>query len=80
MFLMYGSPVIYPLSSVPAEWRWLVLANPITPVIEIFRLSFLGQGSVDPAFLLYSVGFALLVLLIGILMFNRIESNFMDTV
>ena len=80
MFLMYGSPVIYPLSSVPAEWRWLVLANPITPVIEIFRLSFLGQGSVDPAFLLYSVGFALLVLLIGILMFNRIENNFMDTV
>ena len=80
MFLMYGSPVIYPLSSVPAEWRWLVLANPITPVIEIFRLSFLGQGSVEPFFLLYSAGFALLVLLIGILMFNRIENNFMDTV
>ena len=80
MFLMYGSPVIYPLSSVPAEWRWLVLANPITPVIEIFRLSFLGQGSVDPVFLLYSAGFALLVLLIGVLMFNRIENNFMDTV
>jgi lipopolysaccharide transport system permease protein len=80
MFLMYGSPVIYPLSSVPAEWRWLVLANPITPVIEIFRLSFLGQGSVEPVFLFYSAGFALLVLLIGVLMFNHIENNFMDTV
>jgi lipopolysaccharide transport system permease protein len=80
MFLMYGSPVIYPLSSVPAEWRWLVLANPITPVIEIFRLSFLGQGSVEPVFLFYSAGFALLVLIIGVLMFNHIENNFMDTV
>ena len=79
-FLMYGSPVIYPLSSVPDEWRWLVLANPITPVIEIFRLSFLGQGSVEPFFLLYSAGFALLVLLIGVLMFNRVENTFMDTV
>jgi len=78
--LMYGSPVIYPLSTVPAEWRWLVLANPITPVVEIFRLAFLGQSSVQPLFLIYSAGFTLAVLLIGALMFNRIENNFMDTV
>ena len=44
MLLMYGSPVIYPLSTVPGEWRWLLLANPITPVVEMFRLAFLGQG------------------------------------
>jgi lipopolysaccharide transport system permease protein len=80
MFLMYGSPVIYPLSSVPDEWRWVVLANPITPVIEVFRLAFLGQGSADPLSLLYSAGFTLFVLLIGALMFNHIENNFMDTV
>lgn len=79
-FLMYGSPVIYPLSSVPDTWRWLVLANPVTPVIEIFRLAFLGQSSIQPAFLFYSFGFMLFVLLIGVLMFNRIENNFMDTV
>lgn len=78
--LMYGSPVIYPLSTVPAGWRWLLLANPITPVVEIFRMAFLGQGAVEPLFLLYSAGFTVVVLLIGALLFNRIENNFMDTV
>lgn len=78
--LMYGSPVIYPLSTVPANWRWLLLANPITPVIEIFRKAFLGTSSVDPIYLLYSAGFTVVVLLIGILIFNRVETTFMDTV
>ena len=78
--LMYASPVIYPLSTVPANWRWLLLANPITPVIEIFRKAFLGTSAADPIYLLYSVGFMLLVLLIGILIFNRVENTFMDTI
>jgi len=78
--LMYSSPIIYPLSIVPAKWRWLVLANPITPVIEIFRKAFLGTSSVDPIYLLYSTGFTVVVLLIGILIFNRVENTFMDTV
>jgi len=79
-FLMYASPIIYPLSTVPQQWRWLVLANPITPVIEIFRLAFLGQSSVQPVFLLYSAGFTVAVLLVGAVIFNRVESTFMDTV
>jgi len=78
--LMYASPIIYPLSAVPANWRWLLLANPITPVIEMFRMSFLGTSSTAPLSLLYSAGFALIVLLIGVLMFNRVENTFMDTV
>jgi lipopolysaccharide transport system permease protein len=77
---MYASPIIYPLSAVPANWRWLLLANPITPVIEMFRMSFLGTSSTAPLSLLYSAGFALIVLLIGVLMFNRVENTFMDTV
>jgi lipopolysaccharide transport system permease protein len=78
--MMYATPVIYPLSTVPANWRWLLLANPITPVIEIFRKAFLGTSSVEPIYLLYSAGFTVVVLLIGILIFNRVENTFMDTV
>ncbi len=77
---MYATPVIYPLSSVPEKWRWLLLANPITPVVEVFRLGFLGSSSIDPIFLLYSAGFTAFMLLIGMLAFNHVENTFMDTV
>jgi lipopolysaccharide transport system permease protein len=78
--MMYATPVIYPLTSVPVNWRWLLLVNPMTPVIETFRRSFLGTSSMEMIYLLYSVGFTLVVLLIGILIFNRVENTFMDTV
>lgn len=78
--LMYGTPVIYPLSSITGGWRWLILANPMTPVVEIFRLGFLGTSGMSPIYLLYSLAFTFLVLLIGVLIFNRVETTFMDTV
>lgn len=78
--LMYASPVIYPLSSVPANWRWLLLANPVTPIIEMFRYSFLGISSLGPVYLIYSIAFMFVVLFIGVMIFNRVENNFMDTV
>ncbi len=78
--LMYGTPVIYPLSSITGGWRWLILANPMTPVVESFRLAFLGTSAMSPVYLLYSLGFTFVVLLIGVLIFNRVENNFMDTV
>lgn len=78
--LMYGTPVIYPLSSITGGWRWLILANPMTPVVEVFRLAFLGTSAMSPIYLLYSLAFMFFVLLIGVLIFNRVENNFMDTV
>lgn len=78
--LMYGTPVIYPLSSITNEWRWLILANPMTPVVEVFRLAFLGTSAVSPLWLLYSFIFMFIVLIVGVLIFNRVENNFMDTV
>jgi lipopolysaccharide transport system permease protein len=78
--LMYAAPVIYPLSTVQGVWRWLLIANPITPVIEVFRLAFLGISSLEPIYLLYSAAFMLVVLLIGVLIFNHVEATFMDTV
>jgi lipopolysaccharide transport system permease protein len=77
---MFATPVIYPLSQVPERYRWIILANPMTPIVESFRYAFLGAGTVDVMHLLYSFGFMIVVLLIGILIFNRVERTFMDTV
>jgi len=77
---MYATPVIYPVSAVPEQYRFLIQLNPLTPVVEAFRFAFLGQGTVQPLNLLYTFGFMLVVLFFGILIFNRVEANFMDTV
>lgn len=78
--LMYATPVIYPLSSVQGVWRWLLMANPMTGVIEVFRLGFLGTSSLEPIYLLYSAAFMMVILLAGILVFHHVETTFMDTV
>jgi len=79
--LMYGTPVIYPLSTIKnGILHWLILANPMTPVVEVFRLAFLGVSAIDPLSLLCSAGFAVVVFLIGALIFNKVQNNFMDTV
>ena len=77
---MYVTPVIYPVSSIPERFRMLIQANPLTPIVETFRYAFLGAGSVNVPNLLYSAGFMVVVLVVGILLFNRIEATFMDTV
>lgn len=78
--LMYATPVIYPVSSIPEKYRWLILANPMTPIVEGFRYAFLGAGSLDAGAVLYSFGLTLAILLVGILIFNQVERTFMDTV
>jgi lipopolysaccharide transport system permease protein len=78
--VMYATPVIYPISSIQKNWQWLLLINPMTPVIELFRYSFLGVSSIDPAYILYSLVFTVVILIIGVLVFNHVESTFMDTV
>jgi lipopolysaccharide transport system permease protein len=78
--LMYFTPVVYPLSMVRGKFRILLLANPMTSIVECFRYAFLGAGTVNIYYLLYSLGFMFVVLVIGILIFNRVEATFMDTV
>jgi len=72
--------LIYPVSSIPARFQWIILANPMTPIVEAFRYAFLGAGTVNPNHLLYSAGFMLAVVLLGTVVFNRVEQTFMDTV
>ncbi|HRI83897.1 MAG TPA: ABC transporter permease [Ignavibacteria bacterium] len=78
--LMYATPVIYPLSALPEKYKWIVLANPMTAIIDTFRFAFLGAGTFDPGNLIYSTIFMIVTLSIGILIFNRVEKTFMDTV
>ena len=78
--LMYATPVIYPVSSIPARFQWIILANPMTPIVEAFRYAFLGAGTVDTGHLLYSLGFMVIVVFLGSVIFNRVEQTFMDTV
>lgn len=77
---MYASPIIYPVSSIPERWRWVADINPITPIIETFRMGFLGQGDASWLRLGYSGLFMLVVLFIGVVIFNRVEKTFIDTV
>jgi lipopolysaccharide transport system permease protein len=78
--LMYATTVIYPLSSAPAKYKWLIVANPMTAVIETFRYGFLGHGSFSWNMLGYSGIFALVVLIAGTVIFTKVERNFVDTV
>jgi lipopolysaccharide transport system permease protein len=78
--LMYATPVIYPLSIIQGGWRWVTLANPLTPIVEVFRLAFLGVSAIEPIWLLYSLTFTVVVFFAGALIFNRVENTFMDTV
>ena len=78
--MMYGTTVIYPLSAAPAKYRALIELNPMTGIIEAFRYGFLGQGEFTVSSFGYSVAFTLLALLLGVVIFNKTEKTFVDTV
>jgi lipopolysaccharide transport system permease protein len=78
--LMYASPIIYPLSTIKGNLKYIVQLNPITHVIEGCKYAFLGQGSFSLFGLLYSIIFTIILLFIGIIIFNKTERTFMDTV
>ena len=78
--LMYASPIIYPLSTLPDKWRFWAGLNPVAPIIELYRYSYLGPGSIDLTMLAVSFIEISVVMFIGIIMFNRTERTFLDTV
>jgi len=78
--LMFATPVIFPVSAIPEKYRWVLQYNPLTPVIEGFRLGFLGAGHVTLMQLGISFGVMLVVLSIGLMLFTHVEKTFMDTV
>ncbi|MBN8702981.1 MAG: ABC transporter permease [Bacteroidetes bacterium] len=78
--LMYATPIVYPLSSATGKIKMILLLNPITSVIELFKFMFLGVGSFNPMYLIYATVFSILVFVLGVLIFNKVEKNFMDVV
>lgn len=77
---MYATPVIYPMSSITSRYKWIIKANPLSSLVEAFRKVYLGAGELDWNGLLYSFCFMIVLLLVGTIIFNRVEKTFMDTV
>jgi lipopolysaccharide transport system permease protein len=78
--VMYTTTVIYPLSNAPSNYKSIIILNPMTGIIEAFRFLFLGHGQLNLGILGYSVLFTFVVLISGILIFNKTEKSFVDTV
>ncbi|HEU0135872.1 MAG TPA: ABC transporter permease [Flavobacterium sp.] len=78
--LMYATTVIFPLSAAPEKYKWLIELNPMTGIIEGFRFAFLGRGEFTIQLIGYSAIFTLVVFVAGVLIFNKTEKNFVDTI
>lgn len=77
---MYATPVIYPLSTISNKYKFLIELNPLTAIVENFRYAFLGIGSFNIGALGYSCVIIGMLLIIGTIIFNRVQKGFMDTI
>jgi lipopolysaccharide transport system permease protein len=77
---MYATPVIYPISQIPEKYRWIIMANPVSSIVEAFKYGFTGSGNFYLNGIIYSGLFSIFLFFIGLVIFNRIEKTFMDTV
>ena len=77
---MFATPIVYPTSQIPEKYQWIIALNPMAPIVEAFRYSFLGAGTIYPWQIGLSIMTTILILAIGIILFSRIEKSFMDTV
>ena len=80
---MYATPVIYPLSVMKVtypKYIWVLVANPLTAILETFKYAFTGVGEFNLLYMGYSFGFTIIILILGIVIFNRVQRNFMDVI
>ena len=77
---MYITPVVYPVSRIPEWLRPLFLLNPVAPIVESYRYAFLGCGGFEMMYWLISIGVTVVVAAFGMIVFNKVEKNFIDTV
>lgn len=78
--LMYATPIIYPMSTIPENIRFYLEINPIAHIIEAFKYAFLGAGEFSIGGIVYASIFTITTLILGVLIFNKTEQSFMDTV
>ncbi len=77
---MYATPVVYSMSTMPLQYQEILKWNPLTGIFECFRYAFLGSGDFNSTSLLFSSVLILLILILGVVIFNKVEKSFMDTV
>jgi lipopolysaccharide transport system permease protein len=77
---MYATPIIYPLSTMPVNKQWIMALNPVTSIIEAFKFGTMGVGTFSWGMLSYSFVFMVVLMAIGIVVFNKVQRSFMDTV
>ena len=76
----YATPIVYPASKIPEKYQFLFFLNPLVAVIDGFRTAYLGTVALNPLFLVAATGFSLLTVVIGLMMFNFIERDFVDVI
>ena len=79
-FWMYISPVVYPLSVIPDKWRYLISFNPMVGIIETARLFIFGYGSFEIVYIINGIFTTISLLFLGLIIFNRVEKIFIDTI
>lgn len=77
---MYATPIVYPISQIPGKGRWLLLWNPVAPLAECFRYGWLGSGTVLLPWMGIGTIIIAIILIVGVLLFNRTQRTFMDSI
>jgi lipopolysaccharide transport system permease protein len=77
---MFATPIVYPASGVTKKWWWVIVSNPMSSIVEIGRRAFLGVGTTSGAFVITGAAMAVVVLVTGVLIFNRVQRTFVDTI
>ena len=77
---MYATPIVYPISQIPKKFSWVLYANPLSVPVELFRVWFYGAGTVTLGVACISIAETILLLFLGLVMFNQNERNFIDVV
>ena len=77
---MYATPIVYPISQIPKKFSWVLYANPLSVPVELFRVWFYGAGTVTLDVACISIAETILLLFLGLVMFNQNERNFIDVV
>ena len=77
---MYATPIVYPYSQIPGKWRWIISWNPVASLVEIFRYGWLGSGTVSFPQMGMGALITAVILVFGVLLFNRTQRTFMDSI
>ena len=77
---LYATPVIYPVSAIPSQWRFILAVNPMAAIVDLYRYAFFGTLALSFKYLLLSIITTVLVLVSGLFVFNKVERTFVDTI